>query len=80
MDIDFGALYHFLFETFEGVGILVVVGLFLGLVACVIMELRTRRRFKNHEEVEDDDDWSFFDDETHDPKTTNTSTDSPTRQ
>lgn len=62
MDVDFGAVYHFLFETFEGIGTLVGIGLVLGLIACIIMERRTRKRFKDHEKTEED--WSFFDDDT----------------
>lgn len=66
MDVDVGAVYHFLFETFEGIGVLVGVGLILGLIACVIMERRTRKRFKDHEKAEDD--WSFFDNDTDESK------------
>lgn len=62
MDIDIGAVYHYLFETYQGIGILVGIGLVLGLIACVIMERRTRKLFKDHEQSEDD--WSFFDSET----------------
>lgn len=59
--MDFGELYHFLFETIPGIGILVGIGLVLSIIASVIMEYRTRRRFSNHEAGEDD--WSFFDDD-----------------
>ena len=40
---------------------LIGVGLVLSILASVIMERRTRKRFANHEPAEDD--WSFFDDE-----------------
>lgn len=59
--MDLGELYHFLFETIPGIGVLIGVGLVLSILASVIMERRTRKRFANHEPVEDD--WSFFDDE-----------------
>ena len=59
MDID--EIYHFLFETMPGIGCLVGAGLVLSIIACVIMERRTRKQFKNHEKTEDD--WSLFDDD-----------------
>lgn len=58
--MDFAAIYHFLFETYEGIGCLVGIGIVLSLIISVIMERRTRKTFKNHERTEDD--WSFFDD------------------
>ncbi len=59
MDAD--QLYHFLFETFPGIGVLFGITLVLCLIACVLMEHRTRKKYKNHEKTEDD--WSFFDDD-----------------
>lgn len=59
--MDFGALYHFLFETYAGIGCLVGAGLVISLIACIIMERRTRKTFVNREPGEDD--WSFFDDD-----------------
>lgn len=64
--MDFGEVYHFLFETFAGIGCLVGIGLVLSIIACVIMERRTRKRFANREKSEDD--WSFFDDDDDDEK------------
>ena len=58
--MDFVAIYQFLFESYAGVGCLVAIGLVLSLIACLIMERKTRKRFKNHQPKEDD--WSFFDD------------------
>ena len=43
--MDITELYHFLFETPEGVGCLVGICLVLSLIVCVIMERRTRKRF-----------------------------------
>ena len=43
--MDFGQLYHFLFETFEGIGCLIAIGLVISIIACIIMERRTRKRF-----------------------------------
>ena len=59
--MDFNQLCHFLFETFEGVGVLVVAGLVLSILVSVVLERKTRKRFTNHEKTEDD--WSFFDDD-----------------
>lgn len=61
--MDFGEIYHFLFETFEGIGVLVAIGLVLSLIACVIMERRTRKVFANHEASDEEDEWSFFSDD-----------------
>lgn len=61
--MDFNAIYHFLFESFAGIGILVLAGLLISVIACVIMEWRTRRTFKDRGPAEDDDDFMFFDDE-----------------
>ena len=64
MDID--EIYHFLFETMPGIGCLVGAGLVLSVIACIIMERRTRKQFKNHEKTEYD--WSLFDDEDEEEK------------
>lgn len=62
--MDFQAIYHFLFETFAGIGILIGAGLVISIIACLIMEWKTRRTFKDRGPVEDDDDdFTFFDDE-----------------
>lgn len=57
-------LYHFLFETYSGIAILFGVTIVICLIACVIMERRTRKIYKNHAKQEDD--WSFFDDDDDD--------------
>ena len=49
-------LYHFLFETMPGIGILVGGGLVISIIVCFIL-----KQFKNHEKTEDD--WSLFDDD-----------------
>ena len=54
-------LYHFLFETMPGIGILVGGGLVISIIVCFILERKTRKQFKNHEKTEDD--WSLFDDD-----------------
>ncbi|MBQ9069583.1 MAG: hypothetical protein IJ131_11125 [Eggerthellaceae bacterium] len=65
--MDFGELYHFLFETFAGIGVLFGATIVICLLACVIMERRTRKIYVNHEKTEDD--WSFFDDDDEDENT-----------
>ena len=62
--MDFGEVYHFLFETIPGIGCLIGIGLVVSIIACIIMERRTRKRFANHEAGEDV--WSFFDDDDED--------------
>lgn len=59
--MDIAELYHFLFETYTGIGILVGAGIILSILACVIFELRTRKLYRNHEPAEDE--WSLFYDE-----------------
>ena len=59
--MDFEAVYHFLFESYAGLGVLFAATIVICLIACVIMERRTRQIYKNHEKTEDD--WSFFDDD-----------------
>ena len=56
--MDFGGLYHFLFETFEGVGILVGAGIVISIIVCIILERRTRKVYKNHEAAPEEDEWS----------------------
>ena len=59
--MDIGEIYHFLFETYAGMGVLFAATIVICLIACVIMERRTRKIYVNHEPSEDD--WSFFDDD-----------------
>lgn len=56
--MDFGAVYRFIFQSYAGIGCLVGGGIVVSLIACVIMERRTRKRFANRAPSEDD--WSFF--------------------
>ena len=61
--MDFNEIYHLLFETYAGVGILVGAGLIISIIVSVIFELRTRKLYKNHEIPEEEDEWSIFVDE-----------------
>ena len=60
--MDAGAIYHFLFETFTGIGILVAAGLVISLILCVILERKTRSVYKDRG-PKTDDEWSLFDDD-----------------
>ncbi|MDD7368649.1 MAG: DUF6724 family protein [Berryella intestinalis] len=59
--MDFAELYHFLFETYVGIGVLVLSGLILSLIAAVVMEFKTRKTFVDRGPRTDEDEWSFFD-------------------
>ena len=51
MDINFDEIYHFLFETVNGVIILMCLSLVICIIACVIMEFRTKRFLKARREM-----------------------------
>ena len=57
--MDWIGLYHFLFETYAGMGIMIGAGLVISLIACIIMEHRTRKTFVDRPKGN----WSFFDDD-----------------
>lgn len=59
--MDIMEIYHFLFETMPGIGVLVGSGIVLSLLVCIILERKTRKQFKNHAKTNDD--WSLFDDD-----------------
>ena len=62
--MDFATIYHFLFDTYAGIGIMIGVGIVISIIGCVIMEYRTRKTFVDRGPA--DDDWSFFDDDDDD--------------
>ncbi len=64
--MDAAELYHFLFETYAGIGILVGAGIVISIIVCVIFEFRTRKIYRNHEINPDEDEWSIFADDTED--------------
>lgn len=53
--MDFAELYHFLFETIEGIGCLIVACLVLTTIIAAILEYRTRKAFKDRGEKNEDD-------------------------
>lgn len=61
LSVNFAEIYHFLFETYAGIGVLVLVGLILSFIVSVILERRTKKIYFEHKKTEDD--WSLFDDD-----------------
>ena len=61
--MDFGAIYHFLFETYVGIGVLVAISLVVCIIIAAVLELRTRKTYVDRGPSDDDDEWSFFDDD-----------------
>jgi hypothetical protein len=61
--MDFGEIYHFLFETYAGIGILIGISLVLCIIIAALLELRTRKTYVDRGPATDDDEWSIFDDE-----------------
>ena len=53
MDIE--QIYHFLFETYAGIGCLVGAFLLITLLLAFLLERRTRRIYVDRPEPEDDD-------------------------
>lgn len=67
--MDFIEIYHLLFETYAGIGILVGAGLVLSIIVCIIFEFRTRKLYRNHEIPDEEDEWSIFADEVEEAET-----------
>ena len=59
--MDFGEIYHFLFETYAGIGVLVGISLVLCIIIAFLLELRTRKTYVDRGE-QTEDEWSIFDD------------------
>lgn len=61
--MDFNEIYHLLFETYAGIGILVGAGIVISLVVCILLEIKTRKVYRNHELDPEQDEWAIFEDE-----------------
>lgn len=61
--MDFAALYHFFFETIEGIGVMILICLILTTIIAAVLERRTRKAYKDRGPREDDDDWKFSDED-----------------
>lgn len=57
--MDFNEIYHFLFETFPGMGVLIGGGIVISVIVCVVLERRTRRIYRDRGPAERDE-WSLF--------------------
>lgn len=68
--MDFGEIYHFLFETYAGIGVLLAICLVVCVILAAIMEMRTRKIYVDRGPKSDDeeDEWSIFDDDEEDDK------------
>ncbi|MDO5116878.1 MAG: hypothetical protein Q4D34_00085 [Eggerthellaceae bacterium] len=53
--MDIGQIYHFLFETYAGIGCLVGAFLLITLLLAFLLERRTRRIYVDRPEPQDDD-------------------------
>lgn len=59
--MDFNAIYHFLFETFQGIGVLVAAGFIISIIACFVLEMKTRRTYQDRGPADDNEEFLFFD-------------------
>ena len=57
--MDIGQIYHFLFETYTGIGCLVGAFLVITLLLAFLLERRTRRIYVDRPEPQDDDSDDF---------------------
>lgn len=63
--MDLAETYHFLFETMPGIAVLIGAGLVISVLVCVVLEVRTRKRFPNCAAPEEDE-WSILSDDEED--------------
>lgn len=55
--MDLAAIYHFIFETYAGIGCLIGAGIVISIIAAVISERKTRKIYRDRgERPEDKDD------------------------
>ena len=62
-------IYHFLFETFAGIAILVVTAIVISIVACAIMEHKQRKALREKQAAlaaQEEAEWDFDDDDDED--------------
>lgn len=52
--MDFDQIYHFVFETYEGIGVSILVCLVVCIALAAILEQRTRKKFVDRPKSEDD--------------------------
>lgn len=61
--MDIAELYHLLFESYTGIAILVGAGLVLSILISIIFEIKTRKIYRNHEKMSEEDEWALFEEE-----------------
>ncbi len=61
--MDIGEIYHFLFETYAGIGVLVGISLVVCIIVAAVLELRTRKTYVDRGPRDEDDEWAIFDDD-----------------
>ncbi|MBQ9000612.1 MAG: hypothetical protein IJ087_02015 [Eggerthellaceae bacterium] len=66
--MDFGEIYHFLFETYAGIGVLVAISLVLCVIIAAVLELRTRKTYVDRGPATEEDEWALFDDGEDQPQ------------
>ena len=62
-------IYHFLFETFAGIAILVGAAIVVSIVACAIMEHKSRKALREKQAAltaQEEAEWDLDDDESED--------------
>ncbi|MGI6590083.1 MAG: DUF6724 family protein [Eggerthellaceae bacterium] len=64
--MDWDALYHFVFETYEGIGISILICLVICVFAAFIAEKRTRKKYQDRPKGENDFDLFDGDDDMYD--------------
>lgn len=48
--MDLAAIYHFIFETYAGIGCLIGAGIVISIIAAVISERKTRKVYRDRGE------------------------------
>lgn len=67
--MDFAAIYHFIFETYAGLAILMGGCLVICVVLAIVLEVRTRKRYRDRGERKEGENWfDASDDEETNPE------------
>lgn len=61
--MDLAAIYHFIFETYAGIGCLVVAGIVISIIAAVLGERKTRKVYRDRGERGSDENAAESEDE-----------------
>ena len=69
MEQTLANIYHFLFETFAGIAILVGAAIVVSIVVCAFMEHKQQKALREKQAalaVQEEDEWDFDDDDDED--------------